>query len=149
MSKFTVGDKAIKTKGYEFPCTIVAVFKTTKGDTRIVGEMDGYGLLHIFNEDQLTPKGDTTTDEEYCAHCYHHEHKEILSSQCRHANVESPTTTDAVEEQVEEFIHLFTGITAPNDVVRDFLRTAFTQAEARGFETALENRGEQTNPPTP
>ena len=51
--KFKVGDKAHKTKGYRFPCTIVGVFETIKGDIRIVGEMDEYGLLHIFNEDQL------------------------------------------------------------------------------------------------
>jgi hypothetical protein len=51
--KFKVGDKAIKTKGYEFPCTIVSVFETVQGNVRVVGEMDGYGLLHIFNEDQL------------------------------------------------------------------------------------------------
>ena len=51
--KFKVGDKAIKTRGYEFPCTIVSVFETVNGDVRIVGEMDGYGLLHIFNETQL------------------------------------------------------------------------------------------------
>ena len=52
-TKFNVGDKAIKTKGYEFPCTIVSVFETVQGNVRVVGEMDGYGLLHIFNEDQL------------------------------------------------------------------------------------------------
>ena len=52
-SKFKVGDRAIKPKGYEFPCTIVSVFKTTSGDIRVVGEMDNYGLLHIFNEGQL------------------------------------------------------------------------------------------------
>ena len=51
--KFKVGDMARKPKGYEFPCTIVSVFKTKKGKVRVVGEMDGYGLLHIFNEDQL------------------------------------------------------------------------------------------------
>jgi hypothetical protein len=54
MSKFKVGDKAIKTRGYEFPCTIISVFETLKGDIRVVGEMDNYGLLHIFNESQLT-----------------------------------------------------------------------------------------------
>ena len=53
MSKFKVGDKAIKTKGYKFPCTIVSVFETAEGNVRVVGEMDEYGLLHIFNEDQL------------------------------------------------------------------------------------------------
>ena len=52
-TKFKVGDKAHKTKGYKFPCTIVGVFETIKGDIRVIGEMDEYGLLHIFNEDQL------------------------------------------------------------------------------------------------
>jgi|TARA_B110000908_G_C10257529_1_gene456652 hypothetical protein len=53
MYKFNVGDKAIKVKGYKFPCTIVSVFKTKEGNVRVVGEMDEYGLLHIFNEKQL------------------------------------------------------------------------------------------------
>ncbi len=53
ISKFRIGNKASKLKGYKFPCTIVSVFKTLKGETRVVGEMDEYGLLHIFNEDQL------------------------------------------------------------------------------------------------
>ena len=52
-TKFQVGDKAIKVKGYKFPCTIVSVFQTVEGNVRVVGEMDEYGLLHIFNEDQL------------------------------------------------------------------------------------------------
>jgi hypothetical protein len=52
-TKFKVGDKAHKTKGYKFPCTIVGVFETINGDIRVVGEMDEYGLLHIFNEEQL------------------------------------------------------------------------------------------------
>lgn len=52
-TKFKVGDKAVKPKGYQFPCTIVSVFTTKKGNIRVVGEMDNYGLLHIFNEDQL------------------------------------------------------------------------------------------------
>lgn len=51
--KFKIGDKVIKVKGYKFPGTIVSVFKTTAGLTRVVVEMDEYGLLHIFNEDQL------------------------------------------------------------------------------------------------
>jgi len=53
LAKFKVGDKAYKPKGYSFPCTIVSIFQTTKGETRVVAELDGYGLLHIFNEDQL------------------------------------------------------------------------------------------------
>jgi hypothetical protein len=51
--KFKVGDKAHKTKGYKFPCTIVGVFETIAGEIRVIGEMDEYGLLHIFNENQL------------------------------------------------------------------------------------------------
>jgi hypothetical protein len=52
-TKFKVGDKAYKAKGYKFPCTIVGVFKTLQGNVRVVGEMDEFGLLHIFNEEQL------------------------------------------------------------------------------------------------
>ena len=52
-TKFKVGDKAVKVKGYKFPCTIVSVFQTVEGNVRVVGEMDDYGLLHIFNEEQL------------------------------------------------------------------------------------------------
>ncbi len=52
-TKFKVGDKAWKPKGYKFPCTIVSVFTTIKGEIRLVAEMDEYGLLHIFNEQQL------------------------------------------------------------------------------------------------
>ena len=55
--KFEVGDKAYKPKGYKFPCTIVAVFETVEGNVRVVGEMDDYGLLHIFNEQQLEHYG--------------------------------------------------------------------------------------------
>jgi hypothetical protein len=52
-TKFKVGDKAHKPKGYKFPCTIVGVFETISGEVRVIGEMDEYGLLHIFNENQL------------------------------------------------------------------------------------------------
>lgn len=52
-TKFKVGDKAVKVKGYKFPCTIVSVFETIEGNIRVVGEMDEFGLLHIFNEEQL------------------------------------------------------------------------------------------------
>ncbi len=53
MYKFEVGDKVFKPKGYKFPGTIVSVFKTTSGETRIVAEMEDNGMLHIFNENQL------------------------------------------------------------------------------------------------
>jgi hypothetical protein len=52
-TKFKIGDKAHKPKGYKFPCTIVGVFETIGGEVRVIGEMDEYGLLHIFNENQL------------------------------------------------------------------------------------------------
>ena len=55
-SKFKVGDRAIKPKGYEFPCTIVSVFETVAGEIRVVGEMDHYKMLHIFKEKQLEKK---------------------------------------------------------------------------------------------
>lgn len=61
--KFKIGDKAHKPKGYKFPCTIVSVFKTTSGETRIVAEMEGYGLLHIFNESQLESSAPWTKDD--------------------------------------------------------------------------------------
>ena len=52
-TKFKIGDKAVKVKGYKFPCTIVSVFETIEGNIRVVSEMDEFGLLHIFNEEQL------------------------------------------------------------------------------------------------
>lgn len=51
--KFAVGDKVDKIAGYKFPGTVVSVFKKTNGDTRLVVEMDNYGLLHIFSEEGL------------------------------------------------------------------------------------------------
>ena len=35
-TKFKIGDKAWKPKGYKFPCTIVGVFETIKGDIRVI-----------------------------------------------------------------------------------------------------------------
>ena len=52
-SKFKVGDRVYKPKGYKFPSTIVSVFETTSGAMRVVAEMDHYKMLHIFNENQL------------------------------------------------------------------------------------------------
>lgn len=51
--KFKVGDKVRKIKGYSFDGVIVSVFSNTKGETRLVAEMENNGMLHIFNEDQL------------------------------------------------------------------------------------------------
>ena len=53
MSKFKVGDKVYKPKGYKFPGIVVAIFTTTNGETRIVAEMEDNGMLHIFSETQL------------------------------------------------------------------------------------------------
>jgi hypothetical protein len=53
MNKFNIGDKVFKPKGYQFPGIVVAIFQTTKGETRIVAEMKDNGMLHIFNESQL------------------------------------------------------------------------------------------------
>ena len=53
MDKFKVGDKVYKPKGYKFPGTVVSIFQTTSGETRIVAEMEDNGMLHIFNESQL------------------------------------------------------------------------------------------------
>ena len=62
MDKFKLGDRVYKPKGYKFPGTVVSIFQTTKGETRIVAEMEDNGMLHIFNESQLElqekePKG--------------------------------------------------------------------------------------------
>ena len=50
---FKIGDKVRKKQGYEFPGTVVSIFKTTTGKDRLVVEMDQYHMLHIFNLDQM------------------------------------------------------------------------------------------------
>jgi hypothetical protein len=52
-SKFKIGDRVHKPKGYRFVGTVVSVFTTTAGETRIVAEMRDNGMLHVFNETQL------------------------------------------------------------------------------------------------
>lgn len=52
-AKFKLGDTVNKRRGYLFPGVVVAVFRTTAGQIRYVVEMKHYGLLHIFNEEQL------------------------------------------------------------------------------------------------
>ena len=51
--KFEIGDKVCKPKGYKFDGIVVSVFETTQGDIRIVAELEGNGMLHIFSESQL------------------------------------------------------------------------------------------------
>lgn len=53
MSNFKIGDKISKIKGYSFEGTIVSVFKNLNGDERVVAELDGNGMLHIFSPNQL------------------------------------------------------------------------------------------------
>lgn len=52
-SSFMIGDKVEKATGYSFPGVVVAVFATTRGATRLVVEMEGFGLLHIFSPENL------------------------------------------------------------------------------------------------
>ncbi len=53
MTKFKVGDRICKPKGYKFPGIVVSVFQTTSGEIRIVAELIDNGMLHIFSENQL------------------------------------------------------------------------------------------------
>lgn len=51
-----IGDKVKKINGcYQATGTVVAIFKTTAGETRVVFEFNPplVGMLHIFREDQL------------------------------------------------------------------------------------------------
>lgn len=53
---FVVGDEVQKVKGYSWPGIVVAVFKTTTGQTRYVVECtvpEVKGALHIYNGEQL------------------------------------------------------------------------------------------------
>lgn len=54
MNEFNIGDKVSKPKGYPFDGIVVAVFQNTKGELRIVAELEGNGMLHIFTPSQLT-----------------------------------------------------------------------------------------------
>jgi len=51
--KFNLGDPICKPEGYAFNGFVVAIFTTTKGQTRVVAEMENNGMLHIFSEKQL------------------------------------------------------------------------------------------------
>lgn len=53
MSKFKIGDRIHKPEGYSFDGIVVSVFENTKGQTRVVAELEGNGMLHIFTEKQL------------------------------------------------------------------------------------------------
>ena len=51
--KFSVGDRVYKPVGYAFPGIVVSTFPTTSGSWRVVAELEGNGMLHIFSESQL------------------------------------------------------------------------------------------------
>lgn len=56
-----IGDKIRKPKGYAFNGTIRSVFENSKGETRIVAELDGNGMLHIFSPSQLELREESFT----------------------------------------------------------------------------------------
>ena len=49
VSEFKVGDRVAKMKGYMFIGTVQAVFRKRNGDVRLVVEMDGTQMLHIYS----------------------------------------------------------------------------------------------------
>lgn len=57
VNKFKRGDKVSKPKGYAFDGIVVAVFTNTNGEVRVVAELEGNGMLHIFSEGQLELRG--------------------------------------------------------------------------------------------
>jgi len=56
MKMLKIGDKVRKPKGYAFDGIIVAIFHNTSGELRIVAELEGNGMLHIFSPAQLEPR---------------------------------------------------------------------------------------------
>lgn len=56
MNELNVGDKVQKRTGYRWPGEVVAVFKTLRGERRVVVECtvkEVAGALHIYSEEQL------------------------------------------------------------------------------------------------
>lgn len=54
--KYHAGDKVCKPNGYPFDGVVVSSFYTLAGKPRYVVD-NGYGMLHIFNAEQLAPRG--------------------------------------------------------------------------------------------
>ena len=63
-TKFRIGDRVYKPAGYAFPGIVVAVFPTTSGSWRVVAELEGNGMLHIFSESQLEKREPAALKEE-------------------------------------------------------------------------------------
>lgn len=60
ITKFEVGQKVFKPKGYKFQGEVMAVFTTTAREIRVVVELiteprggNGDSMLHVFSEGQL------------------------------------------------------------------------------------------------
>jgi hypothetical protein len=53
MSKFAVGDKVDKAVDDHEAGTVIAVFSTTDGNFRYAVDMEGYGALQFFTEENL------------------------------------------------------------------------------------------------
>ena len=63
-TKFRVGDRVYKPVGYAFPGIVVSTFPTTSGSWRVVAELEGNGMLHIFSESQLERREPAAVKEE-------------------------------------------------------------------------------------
>jgi hypothetical protein len=90
---FKIGDKVRKPKGYAFDGIIVSIFENTSGEIRIVAELEGNGMLHIFSPSQLELR-------QLLAEDYFKLHQEMENKQ---------ETLKKVEENIdrEEWIHFF------------------------------------------
>lgn len=53
-----------KPKGYSFEGEVRAVFTKTNGEKRLVCQLDGNGMLHIFSESQVVPRFVEVKNEE-------------------------------------------------------------------------------------
>jgi hypothetical protein len=53
MSKFAIGDKVDKAVDDQEAGTVIAVFSTTDGNFRYAVDMEGYGALQFFTEENL------------------------------------------------------------------------------------------------
>ena len=53
MATFELGARVRKPNGYAFDGIVVSTFNNTKGEERIVAELEGNGMLHIFTPKQL------------------------------------------------------------------------------------------------
>jgi hypothetical protein len=55
---FEFGDLVEKREGYKFPGSVRAIYPTESGQVRVVVELSGYGLQHIFDPRNLVQRDD-------------------------------------------------------------------------------------------